>query len=200
MPDRLLVAIPSADGRMLIGAVPTILLAAAHLQRPLHIIAPRATGISRCRNEALQMASEATGEDHAWILWMDSDMTVPPEFARALADDIAWAEANDRNWTTNTPMADGRNVLMDADGRHLEDHEVDAIPQWGDVAWGGLAFAYARMPLAYRFHEDSRGEDWHLHRELDLRFAFARNLKVLHNKERALVGPATWEEKRVADG
>lgn len=200
MPNRLFVAIPSADGRIMIDAVPTIVQAAALLLRPLCLLAPRATGISRCRNLVLDMAREASGQDHAWILWVDSDMVVPGQFAQALADDIAWAEQNGRNWTTNTPMADGMNVLMDADGRHLTNDEVQALPQWADVPWGGLAFAYTYMPLDYRFHEDSRGEDWHLHDELDLRFAFARNLKVLHHKERALVGPATWEETPRADG
>ncbi len=188
------IAIPSTDGRVHIQTAITLHAVRALLGRPVQWMLPETSGISKCRNLVLDGARGLNPDlTHGWMLWLDSDMVVPGEFARTLADDIVEAEQRGLSWCANYPMANGQSVLMRPDGEHYTAAELLALPMWAPLGWGALGLAYVDMPFGYRFHEDSRGEDAYLHDEASIQFHFARNLKAVHHKAQHLVGPATWE-------
>lgn len=162
------------------------------LRCPVHFLVGEAGNIPRSRNKVLEEARKHVGDQGtAWILWLDSDIVIPPGGHRALADAVRWSDATHMAWTANYRMATGENVVMrerTADGaHHFTNAELAALPEWAEVGMSGMGCCYLPTNAAYMFHADVLGEDIHFFLDHpDLRLHFAKHIEVKHKKIVAL--------------
>lgn len=190
----LLIALPTADRRVVPETVLACVSAAALLDRAPNLLRATTTGVSRVRNDILDMVRRRNPDaERARVLWVDSDIVVDAEFAPALADAIRAAEAGGFSWACNYPQADGRSVLIGRDGRYLTDQDLLEAPDWMPIGACGFGFCYLDMPLGYRFHEGPEGsEDVNWARETRPDLRLCRTIRAGHLKTQLLLGPDTW--------
>jgi hypothetical protein len=165
--DPLIVAIPSHDGRAAIFTVLELRTVSEWLGRSIVVVSGEASNIPRSRNVILEQVREKYPDrTNRWMLWIDSDIVLLRQSVSAVVEAIRWAEAHHAGVVANYRMASGVNVLMaHPDHHHLADDELQALPDYGEIAMAGLGFAYLNQPLSYMFHADATGEDIHFWRD-----------------------------------
>lgn len=194
--SSVLLALPTLDGRAYPETLLTVIEATNLLGRQFHMLRASSTGVSRVRNEIMDMLARRNPDARTVrVLWVDSDIQLNMPFARPLADAITAAETGGFGWAANYRRGNGQNVCMAENGRPYTDDELRAMAEWAPIPYAGLGLAYLDMPLGYRFHEgaDGSGEDANLFRDTGMDLRLCRSLGPVHMKQVAMVGPRTWE-------
>ena len=187
--DLLIVAIPTHEMRAVVQSLLELGVFSQLLRRPIHFVVGEGSNIPRARNSIVQrLQCTFPDRDAVWVLWLDSDIEIPPGVAPAISIAVTWAEAHDACVVANYRMNTGHNVLMAnrdpaEPAHHITDEEFQTMPNFAEVGMAGLSFAYLHQPLAYRFHADETGEDIHFwwdHPEI--RLHWAKDIHLGHRK------------------
>lgn len=184
---ELYVGIPTHDGRAIINSMFEIVAVGLRLERRVRVWIGEAGNIPRARNTVLDQARQYASESPAWILWIDSDIIIPPGGHHAIAEAIQWSESSGTGWVANYKMSDGQNVLMKErrlyGSPHYSQQEIEQLPDWAEIGMSGLGLAFLPVALDYEFHADRAGEDTHYFLDYsDLQVRFAKKIKIHHRK------------------
>jgi len=192
--SEIIVGIPTHDQRSLVLSILELTALSTLLHRRVQFVIGEGSNIPRSRNAVVeQIQRTQAGRATAWMLWLDSDILVPPGSAPIIAEAIRWAEVTHVAIVGNYRMSTGQSVLMDRRGpdgvpHHYTDAELAALPRpFPEVGLAGLGFTYCEQPLAYRFHADIVGEDTHFwwdHPELHIHWI--PRLRLGHHKSQML--------------
>lgn len=192
MAEELVVCVPTHDKRVILVTILELLQAGAVLGRSVRFLVGEASNIPRSRNYILaQLRSVFPDEDSHKVLWVDSDIIVPPKGHVAISRVLARADELGVNVVANYLMANGQPVLMKSrstrDAFHYSEAELAALDDFSEVAMSGLGFTYVQQPLKYTFHADAYGEDvnmWLDHPHI--RLSYAKEVMLGHRKATAL--------------
>ncbi len=182
------VGIATHDQRAMIQSIMQLRMVGQLLQRHVQFFVGDGGTIPESRNRVVEaIAARYPREEAAWMLWLDSDILIPPDSASTIATAIKWAESQQVCVVANYRMVTGQNVLIatrEAPFHHYTDEELGTLPKpYPRVALAGLGLAYLHQPLAYRFYSDVTGEDLHFWWDHpDLSIHWIDTLHLVHRK------------------
>lgn len=184
----LVVAIPTHDSRAVVHTL-IQLAQLSGLMGATSVMTAEGGNIPRTRNMVLDMMrhNDPPLPDPCWVLWVDSDILIPPGQDAVIARYLTQAMETHRPWLAHYKMADGRSVLMKDrtlyNARHYTDEELIALPDWSEIGMGGFGLAFLPMDLSYEFHADAAGEDIHFWLDHpDLTVHVAKEIVLKHRK------------------
>jgi hypothetical protein len=182
------VGLASHDGRMMVTSLIELINASVMMKRNIQVMMGQASNIPRARNLVMNQLRQAyPNQDHAWILWIDSDVLIPPGEHKHIVEAVQWAESTGKSWVANYKMSSNDNVLMSErklmGAPHYTNEELDAMEPWAEVGMAGLGMAYLLMPTKYVFHADWAGEDIYFWLENpNLHIYYAKDIRLQHQK------------------
>lgn len=186
--SSLIVGIATHDQRAMIQSVMQLRRIGQLLQRPMQFFIGDGRTIPESRNRVVEaIVARYPREEAVWMLWLDSDILIPPNSASTIADAINWAESQQVCVVANYRMVTGQNVLIanrEDPFHHYTDEELVGLPKpYPRVELAGLGFTYLHQPLAYRFYSDTTGEDLHFWWDHpDLPVHWIDTLRLVHRK------------------
>lgn len=190
--EPIYVGLPTRDGQGQIASLAELWMLGTYLKRTIHFLVGEAGNIPRSRNRVVEEARKhLPNAETAWILWVDSDIVLPPGAHRALGEAINWSEATQMAWAANYHMADGTNVTMKdrsiTEAYHYTDAELAGLSEYAPIGMSGFGCCYLPINLNYVFHADVVGEDVHFFLDHpNLKIYYAKDINVKHKKLVAL--------------
>jgi len=165
----------------------SLLQVGRRLNRPTVFFIAEASNIPRGRNMILdQLRMRFPDRSTLPVLWVDSDIWIPPFAEQSITDAIEWGDSHHANVVANYLMANGQTVLMNdrtTQGRHFTPEEWQALPDYAEVGITGFGFLYVEQPLAYTFYADRIGEDIHFWWDNpEIRIHVAKRITIGHRK------------------
>lgn len=183
------IGLPTQDGRAVVVSCLELVLAGRVMQRMMRMMLGETSDISKSRNIVMDQVRNAVGKNEGtvWVLWLDSDIVLPPNSHQLIVNAIRWSEATGKAWVANYKMSDRRNVIIKQRGYYntdfYTDEEIAALPPYAEIGMGGFGLAYLPMDLSYVFHSDRWGEDIHFFMDQpNLKIHLAKEIVINHKK------------------
>ncbi|MCL6562466.1 MAG: hypothetical protein K6U87_05610 [Firmicutes bacterium] len=152
-------------------------------------------------NTIRDVKSRSLRESSLWLLWIDSDILVPPREVQVIAEALLWAEENRCAVAANYLMANGLPVVMDREGKHYTQEQIDRMPPYYRIGFSGFGFLYLEQPLNYLFHADDKGEDIHFWLDHpDIPLYLATRIRLAHKKTVILMSPRPTGDTPIVTG
>lgn len=191
MPNTLTVAVPTHDSRAVVQTLLEIMQVGREMARPVWVVTTEASNIPKGRNLVLERIRDHINPSRAsgrpWVMWIDSDIVIPPDSYGVIAKALLWAETNNRCIAANYMMGSGTPVLMKSrdpeQAYHYTMQELNELPAYAEVGMAGFGFLYLQQPVDYVFHADRVGEDVHFWWDNpDIAIHYAKDVRLGHKK------------------
>ena len=195
--DTLIIAMPTHDSRAVVQTMLELMQVGREMGRSVMVVSSEASNIPRCRNLVLdRIRKYVSPPERPWVLWVDSDILIPPDSHRTIVEALTWAETHERCIAANYMMGNGVPVLMRSrdpeQAYHYTPAELEEMPTYAEVGMAGFGFVYLRQPLDYLFHADRVGEDVHFWWDYpDIRIYWAKQIRLGHKKSVLLMPEGT---------